>query len=195
MAQELVLPFERMLDSEYDSSKDTPFQTALYERQRTLMAQEVVALREELIGSAAAVRILLKGGDVPECLHEGAMRDFTDYETGPINLAELFLHISIYVAEASWGEAALRWNKVLPAVSKHFDGSVTAALKALTPDWKAFWDQAEQHRKTESSATAADEKEWRAQLQSQLDLMNEQFGEFTALDVESVGCKADFCAH
>lgn len=178
MAKELAASFERMAASEEESTKKTPFQAALYERQRALMSREVIALREGLIGSAAAVRILLEGGEPPECLGgEAAMRYRTNYEEGHINIMDVFQHISIYVAEASWGETILRWNEVLPSVSSRFTEPVTAALKASKPDWKALWEQAEQQRAKKSEVT--DEKEWRTHLQTQLDLVSDQFSELS----------------
>lgn len=107
----------------FDLSK--PFNAILDERQRTFMSRELVVLRDAILAQK------IDFAHISEYGHHGT----TDPKGGLKTMLNLFNQMSLYIMEASWGQAALIRKGLIPPVPKlRTKTSIMGAVKATSAD-------------------------------------------------------------
>lgn len=151
----------------------TPFTKLLFQREYVLIVNELLALREDLIGSKALIHMVAAGKKPAEL--SSAIACTPDF-AWPI-----FWRVHAYVREAAWADSGLRYLGLLPKVEDVRIVSYVKALMAKEMDWSEFWEYIDRERKEGSlkgnAAWADPQGALRTRVQRTLKGLNTKFSE------------------
>lgn len=150
----------------------TAWTRLLSDRFNTLLTNELIALREKLIGSDALIA-MVKAGATPAEL-SNAITSKAD------TMRLTWIRLDDYVRDAAWGDAGARHLGMLPAAPASTVTPVKA-LKSTPVDWEAFWKFVEEERAEGSlrgkAAWADPQGAQRTRVGRTLTALNKKFSE------------------
>lgn len=117
----------------------TPFTKLLFNREYVLLMNELLALREDLIGAKVIIAKIAQG------LKPADLRSLISCRQDDASC--ILMRIHFYVRDAAWCDAGLRHRGLLPAVPEVPVVPFVTALKAKAMDWSEVFEYVERERK------------------------------------------------
>lgn len=118
----------------------SPFTQLLFDQDYALLLNELLFIRDELIGSAALIA-LVKEGASPTDLSK-AMELSSDDDV----MVAIWVRIGLYTRDTAYGTTSLIHRGLLPAVPAKRVVPFATALKTTPVKWEAFWSFVDQER-------------------------------------------------